>query len=165
MDDPRYKELMPGLWQVLRKREYGVGGLNTHMRNFCRPKNNEEYVKHLESLIHQHNGHVNCGECADLIQNRLQKKGLTAHNIRIQHKDINTGKVDPCSMHTFTVFGLKPDADPINPKKWGPSAVVVDGWANITKPAQDALREYKKIFCFDPNKHDIKFEIAENVFS
>lgn len=102
----------------------------------------------------------NCKECAYIIHDELTKRGIPAENIRLNILDKNG--TDKRKNHTFTVFGLSEDAKLSKPESWGKNAIIIDGWTNMVKKAQEGIEYLKTHFEFNPENEVCTFEKYSN---
>lgn len=103
---------------------------------------------------------ANCGECAILLHNKLEQKGIKSQNVRFNiHNNVDKSNRN----HAFTVFGLDKNADISKPHTWGKNAIIVDGWANIAQKAQDGVDYLKQLFALNPKEETCVFEPFKNI--
>lgn len=78
--------------------------------------------------ISEHHQKGNCGEKAAIAAIRLADRGAGSVEVYLETKSW-------ASNHAFVVIGRDPNSNHLDPKTWGPTAVVVDPWKNKTFPA------------------------------
>lgn len=112
----------------------------------------------------QKDPYANCQECADIIQDNLYRnKRINATNISMHiHNEEISPRRPETSCHVFTVLGMKKGAEPDDPKTWGSSAVVIDGWKNFVMKADDAINYFRHIFNVNDKYEDVFFK--ENTY-
>lgn len=153
-DNSEYKYLVPNIEKVARKYSQIVQKTRYIMdTNFY---SSDNYIKKLKNTIRLTNA-ANCDECADILLWNLMQKNIPAHKIYMSICDKNTKREKELGDHLFNLIGLQKGADIRNPKTWGNSAVIIDGWKKCVMPAKDALEMYKTEFGFDTDKHFIRF--------
>ena len=100
---------------------------------------------------------MNCGEMSDFIQFKFLKRNIPAN--RRAFEIMNIGQKNMVYDHCFTVIGAKENNSPI-PKEWGSKAVIVDTWAKIVAPAQEAIQHYKSLYKFNKHEQEIIYKNA-----
>lgn len=74
----------------------------------------------------------NCNEAMSVTYYVLQQAGLLAQALE------KPG-------HDYTVLGMAADANPNDPRTWGPNAVIVDGWTGEAVPAAQAVKNTRYV--------------------
>ncbi|MBF2052466.1 MAG: hypothetical protein IGS03_03255 [Candidatus Sericytochromatia bacterium] len=70
----------------------------------------------------------NCGEKAAVAAIRLAARGAGPVEVYLETSSL-------ISNHAYVVIGRDPNSDHLDPRTWGPTAVIVDPWKNKTFPA------------------------------
>lgn len=123
----------------------------------------EEYISALKSYIKQNGSYMNCNECADLMQDKFNQKGIKSNNVLLY--TINSeGNRTSLAEHVFTVIGLDENSDIKNPESWGKNAIICDGWADIAMPAARGIEFYEKFFGIDSSKNSLQFSVQDKTF-
>ena len=99
---------------------------------------------------------ANCKECTTLIFDKLLKRGCKPQNIKLDI--VSDAENTRPRNHTFTVIGLDNKADIAKPHTWGKDCIIIDGWANIVKRAQDGVEYLKQLFCVDSEQEKCIFK-------
>lgn len=103
---------------------------------------------------------ANCAECAILMHDKLAQNGIKSQNVRLNIQN----NVDKSNRnHAFTVFGLDKNANISKPHTWGKNAIIVDGWANIAKKAQEGVEYLKQLFQLNTKEETCVFEPFRNI--
>jgi len=100
----------------------------------------------------------NCDQQAEILQEELKKKGISARNLNFRILNKADDQMRECGGHSFDVIGMDKNADIQNPDSWGVNAVIADSWANISEPAPTGLKYLKEIFDFNPETEYLIFD-------
>lgn len=109
-------------------------------------KNFNEYATAIKKETIK-NKACNCEYQARIVQNELLKKGQEPHRIMMEVVPTSRQRgLFKSRNHMFTIIGLSPNYNLLQPKTWGKDAVVVDSWGNKVLKTADALKWMQKFF-------------------
>lgn len=117
----------------------------------------EDYINALKKHIKENGSYMNCNECADLMLEKLRRRGIEATNVCIYSVN-EKGEKTCVTEHVFTVAGLSKNADIKNPQTWGSNAIICDAWAGICDKAENGIKFYKEFFAPEKGRNCFKFE-------